>query len=290
MNLARRSILGLLKYPETLTNLHTKNMPVLPENLRRLKSREWHPPKGIYQDDQRILDWVLAPLSEQDRMQFQQTKVLDNQHNKTLRKSFDCSIMELADDIAYGIHDMEDAIFTGVVSQQEFEEHVHKKLIEIDHPWLQELTKTLTANLFSEHHYKQKEAIGGLVNFLITSVTIVDLNETDGCCFDESLLRYNAKLPGGAQEALNIFKGFVFQYVIRRTDMQRKEYRGQQIVMELFEAFANDPERLLPKKEVKNWQFACEHNQNPLRVIADYVSSMTDDYATNLYRSLFLPD
>ena len=32
---------------------------------------------------------------------------------KTQFKSLDCSIMELADDIAYGVHDLEDAIVTG---------------------------------------------------------------------------------------------------------------------------------------------------------------------------------
>lgn len=59
--------------------------------------------------------------------------------------------------------------------------------------------------------------------------------------------------------------------------------------MELFEAFASDPERLLPKNEVKKWHFANENNANSHRVIADYVSSMTDEHATRLYNNLFIP-
>jgi len=44
------------------------------------------------------------------------------QHQKTRFKSLDCSIMELADDIAYGVHDLEDAIVLGMVTRQQWSE------------------------------------------------------------------------------------------------------------------------------------------------------------------------
>jgi dGTPase len=197
--------------------------------------------------------------------------------------------MELADDIAYGIHDLEDAIVTGVVSQQDFEREVIAKLEQIDEPWIQYYCKNLTVMLFNEQHYLQKEAIGGLVNYLITEIYLSDLNESCDLNFAEPLLRYNAKLPENAAKALQIFKDFVFAFVIKQTSIQQLEYRGQQIVMELFEALASDPTRLLPKHATQRWLYAKEHNLNEFRVIADYVSGMTDDYATHLYQRLFLP-
>lgn len=289
MNLARRSLLGLLKYPQTLSRLHNCDIAIPPENLRQLKASDWHPPKGIYDDDQAILDWILAPLTTNDKVLFQQIQPQLQGHHRTKFKSFDCSIMELADDIAYGVHDMEDAIFTGVVSQNLFEQQVIAKLLTIDDNWLQTFTQKLTKNLFSEHHYQQKDAIGALVNYLITAITIVDLNEVENTDFTEPLLRYNAQLPAVPQQVLDIFKSFVFEYVIKKTRIQRLGYRGQQIVMELFEAFASDPERLLPKQVAKLWQQAQQQGTNPLRIIADYVSSMTDEGATRTYRSLFAP-
>ncbi|MGJ8694406.1 MAG: anti-phage deoxyguanosine triphosphatase [Thalassotalea sp.] len=289
MNLARRSLLGLLKYPQTLSHLHHCEIAIPPKNLRQLKADDWYPPKGIYDDDQAILDWILQPLSAADKALFQTVKRREAAHHKTEFKSFDCSIMELADDIAYGIHDMEDAIFTGGVSQNLFEAQVIAKLAPIEHTWLNEFTATLTQNLFSSHPYEQKEAIGGLVNFLITAVEIVDLNEQQDTCFEATLLRYNAKLPAVHQQVLDIFKEFVLTYVIKQTKIQRLEYRGQQIVMELFEAFSSDPERLLPDTTVKLWRQAHQQQKNPFRVIADYVSSMTDDHATRTYLSLFSP-
>ncbi len=289
MNLTRRTLLGLIKYPQTLNNLQQNIPQILPASFRQLEAAKWHPPKGLYLDDIEMINWVLAPLSQQDKALFQQIKINKNRHSKTIYKSLDCSIMELADDIAYGIHDLEDAIVTGVVNQQDFHEQVIKKLLKIEDEWLQNYSKRLTEHLFSPQRYQQKEAIGGLVNYLITAIELIDINDTETDGFQEPLLRFNAVHPLVAAQALQIFKDFVYQYVIKQTSIQQLEYRGQQIVMELFEALSSDPERLLPKTTVTRWQQAKIKNQNPHRVIADYVAGMTDEYATRLYQTLFLP-
>ena len=289
MNLTRRSLLGLLKYPQTIDKLTSKSEQEHPNSFRQLKASQWQPPKGIYSDDVDILEWILQPLSESDRAYFQNIKNQKNKHHKTQCKSFDCSIMELADDIAYGIHDLEDAIATGIVNRTDFNTNVIEKLVKLDDDWLNEYCKSLSEKLFGEQHYLQKEAIGGLVNYLITEIKLVDLNALESFTFTEPLLRYNAQLPAIAATVLQIFKDFVFEFVIKQTGIQRIEYRGQQIVMELFEALESDPIRLLPKTTAKRWLHAKDNNLNHHRVIADYVAGMTDDYATKLYQTLFIP-
>ncbi|MEW6982650.1 anti-phage deoxyguanosine triphosphatase [Colwelliaceae bacterium 6471] len=289
MNLTRRTLLGLLKYPHTLDKLTCDNVIEAPDNFRQLKASDWHPPKGVYADDSEILNWVLAALSNKDKVLFQQLSCRENKHHKTCFKSLDCSIMELADDIAYGIHDLEDAIVTHVVSRSNFEQHVIAQLSEVDDKWVQEYSKSLADKLFSDQHHLQKDAIGGLVNYLITSIELTDIGETQWGEFDEALLKYNAKLPPVTASVLQIFKDFVYQFVIKQTSIQRLEYRGQQIVMELFEAIASDPTRLLPSNTAKRWVLAKENGDNHQRVIADYVAGMTDEYATRLYQTLFLP-
>ncbi|WP_440875402.1 anti-phage deoxyguanosine triphosphatase [Thalassotalea sp. PLHSN55] len=289
MNLSRRTLLGLLKYPQTLDQLNQPSEERPPSNFRQLKAQDWHPAKGIYLDDADVLNWVLQPLSLQDKTEFQQVKSKNGCHHKTRYKSLDCSIMELADDIAYGIHDLEDAIVTGVVSRNDFEEQVIAKLIATDDAWVQEYAQPLAQLLFSEQHHKQKDAIGGLVNYLITAIELQDLNQLLNTNFGEPLLQFNARLPKVAAKVLQIFKDFVFNFVIKQTSIQRIEYRGQQIVMELFEALASDPMRLLPSNSAKRWQYAKDNGLNHHRVIADYVAGMTDDYATKLYKTLFLP-
>ncbi|WOH38553.1 anti-phage deoxyguanosine triphosphatase [Thalassotalea fonticola] len=288
MNLSRRTLLGLLKYPQIIDKLANHQIPATPVNFRQLKASDWHPPKGLYIDDIELLNWVLEPLSEDDKAQFQKISVNASKHHKTQFKSFDCSIMELADDIAYGIHDMEDAIVTGVVNKDSFVEHVIKPLEQLNDSWLNQIASELADKLFSKQHHKQKDGIGSLVNYLITAIELIDLNKVKGTSFVEPLLRYNAALPETEAAALAVFKDYVYQFVIKQTNIQRMEYKGQQIVMELFEAFASDPQRLLPDATCQRWLDACENSQNPQRVIADYLSGMTDEFATKIYNSMFL--
>jgi len=291
MNLTRRTLLGLIKYPKTLEELTQGKQGGIAHNHRQLDAHSWHPPKGLYSDDNETVNWVLEPLSSQDKALFQQVRSTEDGHNKTRFKSLDCSIMELADDIAYGIHDLEDAIVTGVVSQADFDEHVINKLIQLDDEWLHQYCNSLSKRLFSDQHHLQKDAIGGLVNYLITSIKLTDLNHAlSDVDFSEPLLRYNATQPKVIAQALQIFKDFVFNFVIRQTSIQRLEYRGQQIVMELFEALAYNPLRILPKNTKNRWQLAKDNGGNHQRVIADYVAGMTDEYATRLYQTLFLPN
>ncbi len=57
-----------------------------------------------------VVDWILDPLPESDRDLFQTATREDGKHAKSLFKSLDCTIMDVADDVSYGVHDLEDAI------------------------------------------------------------------------------------------------------------------------------------------------------------------------------------
>lgn len=281
MNLCRRTALGLIKYLSTLDQLNHDHPPVC-DSFRQLQADQWHPPKGLYQDDQAIFNWVLAPLQPGDQRLFGQ-RVKGKQHFKTRFKSFDCSIMELADDIAYSIHDLEDAIVMGVIQRHDFIQEVAEPIARLSIPELSPSIMSLAEKLFSQHH-DRKDAIGALVNTFVTAVSIEVCQEE----FEEPLLRHNGVLPALLSQALSEFKRFVYNRVIRKPDMQLLEYKGQQLVMELFEAFSSDPQRLLPENTRQRWKLASTKNKG-MRVIADYIAGMTDEYASHLYHQLFIP-
>ncbi|MEH6454493.1 MAG: anti-phage deoxyguanosine triphosphatase, partial [Psychromonas sp.] len=245
MNLTRRSLLGLLKYPVCLSELSAPFPTDNSRSFRELKTEEWMPAKGIYDHDKAFLDQVLSPLCESDKALFKSFRTQKNDHllhKKSRYKSIDCSIMEIADDIAYGVHDLEDAIAMGMISKSLWQEKVATQLAGItDFPLIDQLTE-ITNNLFSLQHFKRKDAIGALVNVLITSIQV---QKVDGK-FKDPLLAYNAYLTPAMFEVLAILKNFVLNYVIKSPDLQILEYRGQQIVMELFEAFNAGPLRFLP--------------------------------------------
>jgi dGTPase len=284
MDLSRRTLLGLVKYPNYLTQLNQQKIQDTPQSHREVKAAHWHPPKGLYQCDQLAFDWLLSPLSAKDKQHFMQFKHNQSGHHKTQFKSFDCSIMELADDIAYGIHDLEDAIVMGIVNQQQFHQEVVLPLQDLTDCWLSGHIADLSEKLFSIHHHQRKDAIGALVNCFITNIEILNVAPQ----FEQDLLKYNAVFPSQYHNALSVFKKYVFNRVIQKPDIQLLEYKGQQVVMELFQAFASDPQRLLPDNSRLRWQEANDQG-NGHRVIADYISGMTDGFAAKLYNNLFMP-
>ncbi|GIU29409.1 deoxyguanosinetriphosphate triphosphohydrolase-like protein [Shewanella colwelliana] len=283
MNLCRRTLLGILKYPACHAQLYQSHPKPEVVSYRQLKPSQWRPVKGIFDEDKAILEWVLNPLCPEDKALFLATKTLgDNEHKRTLYKSFDCSIMELADDTAYAIHDLEDAIVMGIVTQAMWKKDVEQALINSEDAWIRQEFSTIGDKLFALEHHQRKDAIGTLVNGFVTAI-MIDENRH----FTEPLLRFNAVLEPPFHKALDILKQFVYTHVIRKPEIQMLEYKGQQIVMELFEAFASDPQRLLPLNTQERWQIAVNEGQNSHRVIADYISGMTDEFAARLHQHLF---
>lgn len=285
MNLARRTLLGLVKYPALICETRAEVLPNSVSHQRKLRAREWMPAKGLYDCDKPLFDWMLAPLSDNDKALFSQMRdetCAPNQHKKTRYKSIDCSIMELADDIAYGVHDLEDALVLGMVNRHQWIEGAASKLAECGDPWFEKHIASITEMLFSGTHFQRKDAIGGMVNALLTSISIKPVDAP----FDCELLAFNAYLEPSMANALEILKHFVSEYVIQVPHVQVVEYKGQQIIMDIFEALSADPERLLPVQTRQKWLERSDEGEG-YRVIADYISSMTDGHAQRLHQQLF---
>ncbi|MBF8999640.1 anti-phage deoxyguanosine triphosphatase [Vibrio nitrifigilis] len=286
MNLARRTLLGLLKYPALLSETRAEKQAEAVTNPRQLKARDWMPAKGLYDCDKALFDWVCEPLSADDKQRLGTMREAPNspyEHRKTQYKSLDCSIMELADDIAYGVHDLEDAIVLGMVTRSQWDESAHLALSHYPESWFASQIDELTNMLFSGKHYIRKDAIGGIVNALLTSISVEEVAGE----FTNPLLAYNAYLAPEMAYALEVLKKFVNQYVIHIPQVQRFEYKGQQMIMDLFEALSADPERLLPDATREKWLEAEAANSDGMRVLCDYIAAMTDGYAQRLHQELF---
>jgi dGTPase len=283
MNLTRRTLLGFIKYPAFINELwHT--IPNTHNSRAFIKADDWRPAKGLYQDDAHIFDWIVEPLSQNDRTLLNTHATIDKHRAKTLYKSLDSAIMEHADDIAYAVHDLEDAIATRVLTLDDWQTHALPHLQALNFEWLNTLLETLTSRLFSKNDFERKDAIGELVNTFIIHIHLDIQNEAFEC----PILKYTAKLHPEYENVLHILKHFVFQRLIRDPEMQQIEFKGQNLLIELFTAFASDPLRLLPETTQAQYIEAQKHNQG-MRIICDYLSGMSDEYAYKTYQRLFLP-
>ncbi|QFU04662.1 Deoxyguanosinetriphosphate triphosphohydrolase [Pseudoalteromonas sp. THAF3] len=282
MNLTRRTLLGFIKYPALIDTLwHTH--PEQNAKQQFIKAHDWRPAKGLYNDDQDLLDWILAPLDDSQRQRFTSHEQYDAYRHKTRYKSLDAAIMELADDIAYAVHDLEDAIATEQITVHDWQAHGEPALAQIDCPWLDD--SRITERLFFGCEAQRKDIIGELVNLFITQSR---LEQTDSC-FGCDILRYQVTLPSAYMSLLNALKHFIYKRLIRAPHMQQIEFKGQKLIMELFAAFASDPLRLLPETTALSYRKAEQQGDNPLRVLCDYLSGMTDEYAYKTYQRLFAP-
>ncbi len=284
MNLTRRTLLGFIKYPAFIDDLW-HSIPPLSEQRSFIKADHWRPAKGLYKDDKDVFDWIIKPLSNNDKALLSSHYKVDEFRAKTHYKSIDSAIMELADDIAYAVHDLEDAIATEVLTLADWQNHALVQLQELDSAWLTTHLNSITARLFSHHEYERKDAIGELVNTFIINAQLVVQNAD----FESEILQYTVSLPDEFAEILNVLKHFVFKRLIREPKMQQVEFKGQNLLIELFSAFASDPMRLLPETTQEMWLNAHQQGDNAMRIICDYLSGMSDEYAYKTYQRLFLP-
>jgi dGTPase len=282
MNLTRRTLLGLIKYPIPYSKF---NLPY-PEKKQDqnlnipLQLTDYYPPKCILDtEDDLFTKWVAKIFSEADLSKLM--TINPKKKTKPLYTSFDSSIMELADDISYGIHDLEDAVALKLVNENQWREQVVSAIkninVELNND-LEEITKLL----FGLTNRDRKHAISKLIRYFLKKAHISKQN-----LFEHPLLDYNAGLEDEENtKALEIIKTFVINNVIKQPEIQILDYKGQKIVVELFEVLSNNPKNLLPSSTLQQYEKA----ENKNRIICDYISGMTDAYASRLYHKLFTPN
>ncbi|WP_201593247.1 anti-phage deoxyguanosine triphosphatase [Psychrobacter sp. Pi2-51] len=283
INPTRRMMLGVLKYPVKYSNLVSCNESQEHSPSWLFKDKIYKPPKCYLDTEEEVVDFILQPFSPADRSILR--KVEDN---KPLYKSLDTSIMDLADEISYSLHDLEDAISLGMITKKIWNEYFSKKediIIACHNKHFNENFKELAEQLFSSSH-KRKKCIGKLVNLFITNVEVVVQNSE----FSHLLLKNKVQLPNNLEALRSVIFQLVLEKVIKHENVQQLEFKGQKLVVEIFEVLATDPERFLPESPKNRYKEISENDSvAKFRVISDFISGMTDDYATKFYEKLFSP-
>jgi len=292
LDLTRRTLLGILKYPVAYERLCRTGADPNPTNHRLVNRDAWKPPKCYLGTEVEIVDWLLDPLSKEDRERFMELRKppTQDEHGSTKYKALDTSMMELADDIAYGVHDLEDGIVLGLIAR----DHLEKVKDALDPTWATSCElptfETLADQLFwnpmvdeAEMDQSRKMAVGGIVNALVTSASVAPSGG-----FREPLLSLNVVLADPAKRFLQALKELTNVHIIQLQAVQSLEYRGRMMVMDLFEGLSSDPRRLLTPDFVVPYESAPDAASRS-RVVCDYVAGMTDSYAIRMYNRLFTP-
>lgn len=270
LNPTRRLLLAVLKYPVPYS-----------EARRRADPASVRPPKCYMDTESATVDWIVAPFSRSDRDVFTSMDAA----GKARFKSFDCSIMDCADDIAYAVHDLEDVIGRHMVTRDQFAAALRNADPALDFEAMTRLglpfgRDGLEGQLFSPASHDRKQAISALVNFFVTHITLVESEE-----FEHPLLRWNAVLPAEARAFCDFLMTFTQRQVVRTAEVLQLRRKGRRLIAEMFDELLTAPHELVPRSF---WE-GLDPRDTERRRVCDYIAGMTDAYAERVWRRLFEP-
>jgi dGTPase len=201
--------------------------------------------------------------------------------------TLEAQLANLADEIAYNNHDIDDGLRSGLLTVDQLESidffARHKREAEAAFPGI-----------------SGRRAINETVRRMINAL-IIDLIETsrerirasgvqsvDDVRNAGPLIAFSDRMRG---EAL-LLKRFLRKNLYQHYLVNRMTSKARRIVTELFDIFMREPMLLPPSYQIAQAESVSveEHQGQQARSVADYIAGMTDRYAMREHRRLFTID
>jgi len=237
---------------------------------------------GVYDDDVEVFMWF--------------RKGIDSQ-----RLSMEAQVMDLADDISYCVHDVEDGIVSGMFqlgwltnSEQ------RQRAIETTQEWYLpdtspeavdaalsrlEATPTWVSNADGARH--AHAALKDMTSQLIGRFTTAAFEATRDAYGNEPLTRHTADVVVPEETALEIatMKGIAAHFVMSSKRRQPLYEAQREVLLELVELLTVTEDHYLEPMYAQDWQDAPD-DATRKRAIIDQVASLTDHSALQWHGNL----
>lgn len=194
------------------------------------------------------------------------------------RPSLEAQISNLADEIAYNNHDVDDGLRSGLITLEQLASVPlvarHLQNVRAAYP---DLTGRRVV------HEMVRRMINTLVTDLIrqsaANIEAQGMQTLDDVRLSPVLIAFSDELNRQQRE----LKKFLHIHLYRHYRVMRMSAKAQRIVRDLFDVFMGDA-RLLPTQFQAS---AIESEMSRARVVADYIAGMTDRYAIREHRRIF---
>ncbi len=194
------------------------------------------------------------------------------------RPTLEAQLVNLADEMAYNAHDLDDGLRAGILDP--------RSLREV--PLLESLVSRLAIDLdaFSPHDRALliRELLGASIDDVIQA-THARLEDAGVASVDD-VREHPEPLARQSDEghaAARALKAFLFEKLYRHHRQIRMARKADRLLSEIHAAYLSEPTMLPP-----DWQGAASE-RGLLRAVTDYLAGFTDRYANDEYRRLFAP-
>jgi dGTPase len=198
--------------------------------------------------------------------------------------TLEAQLANLADEIAYNNHDMDDGLRSGLLTTVQLDEidfyAKHRREVDTMFPGIggrRAINETL------------RRMINALIVDLIDTsrmrIAQAQLKTVDDVRNAPALITFSENMR---REAL-LLKRFLHKNLYHHYQVNRMTSKAHRIVSNLFNAFMDEP-MLLPFDYQVNNENMADKVQAQARKIADYIAGMTDRYAMREHRRLFAVD
>lgn len=190
--------------------------------------------------------------------------------------SLEAQLANIADEIAYNNHDVDDGLRSGLITIEQLAE------VEL---WQRHYEAALAEFPHLEGRRLVHETVRRIINTLIVDLideTTRNLARVAPQSLDDvraaPLLVSHSETVAAQAASL---KRFLFKNLYRHYKVMRMANKAQRVVAGLFDAFADDPSLLPP-------QYQAEDPAQQPRLVAHYIAGMTDRFALKEYQRLFV--
>ena len=229
---------------------------------------------GVYQDDIAHFNWA---------------KSFSTPTGKKFSKPLEAQIMDWSDDVAYSVHDFEDALQAGLISVSSFRADIEKlwklsadenlpNLSQSDFEKGLDRLESLSCwpNNFDGSHSamaRLKDLTSQLIGRFAHGAELA----TRAKYGDSPLNRYEADLvvPQNERIEVAVLKAISANYIFRAQSSLDRYERERTLIQRLFSALNDNAPKYLDRNFQLSWHEAASEHEKA-RVIVDQIASLTD--------------
>jgi dGTPase len=198
--------------------------------------------------------------------------------NPDLRGNLETQITNVADELAYTTHDLDDGLRSGMITPQMLDGISLWEILRETYNWQGPALADI------ERHRMIRQLVGLMVSDMIET-TDRRLRESQAkSALDLQKLKHNVIGYSEEMQRRNReLKDFLYKNLYRHFRVVRMQVKAERTISDLFSAYRTEPlmlpnsvQRLVEKRSLE-------------RTICDYIAGMTDRYAIEEYQKLFNP-